>query len=120
MAVTPRIQYAAALRLYCRCLWNTGSPALAGDNVMSPGASSPCVPVAIRKDAVTRIATVSAAATSTTGVFIVTRSRYRSPRVVVKELQMAWRKNFLLCRERHRHRHLDREHRKGDDQAQRQ
>ena len=39
------------------------------------GVSSPRVPVAINSDAASRIAIVSAAVTSATGVFIVTRSR---------------------------------------------
>jgi hypothetical protein len=39
------------------------------------GACSPCVSVTIRNNAATRIATVNAAATRTTGAFIVARSR---------------------------------------------
>src|ERR1700737_2539401 len=47
----------------------------AGLSVRGRSAPSPRVPVAIRSDAASRIAAVSVAATSTTGVFIVTRSR---------------------------------------------
>jgi hypothetical protein len=48
-------------------------------------AFSPRVPVAIRKDAASRIATVSAAVTSTTGDFIVVRSRCKSSRLIVQK-----------------------------------
>ena len=43
------------------------------------GESSPRVPVAIRRDVASRIATVSVAVTRITGAFIVSRSRWRSP-----------------------------------------
>jgi hypothetical protein len=55
--------------------------------VRHPQASSPRVPVTIRSVAASRIAMVSAAVTSTTGVFIVARSRCQSPRVVALESQ---------------------------------
>ena len=42
------------------------------------------VPVAIRSDAASRMATVSVAVTSTTGVFIEARSRCSPPRVVAQ------------------------------------
>jgi hypothetical protein len=45
--------------------------------------------VAIRRDAASKIAAVSAAVTSTTG-FIVTRSRCRSPRVVAQKKNRKW------------------------------
>ena len=79
---------------------------------------SPRVPVAIRNDAVSRIAAVSAAATRAAGVFIVTRSRCRSPRWFAK-LRTA-REIIELRRNRHRQRDLGRKHREGDDQRQRQ
>src|SRR3984893_18514503 len=82
--------------------------------------SSPRVPVAISNEAASRIATVSAAVTMMTGVFILARSRRRPPRVVAQKLAMAWKKQFESGRNRHRHGDLDRKRREGDDQAQRQ
>src|SRR5260370_917632 len=77
---------------------------------------SPRVPVAIRNDAVSRIAAVSAAATRAAGVFIVTRSRCRSPRWLAK-LRTA-RGIIESRRNRHRQRDLGRKHSEGDDQTQ--
>jgi hypothetical protein len=51
---------------------------------ISGRAPSPRVPVAISNVAASKIAAVSAAVTSATGVFIVTRSRLGSSRVVAK------------------------------------
>ena len=74
-------------------------------------ASSPCAPVAIRNEATTRIPTVSVTTTMTTGAFILARLRGGPPRCVQES---------TLRRYRHRHAGLDRKHREGDDQAQRQ
>src|SRR5450759_3547335 len=63
-------------------------------SVSGQSALSPRVPVAISSDPASRIATVSVTATSTTGVFIVARSRCRSPRLVAQELRMAWKNDL--------------------------
>src|SRR5665213_3865878 len=92
----------------------------AGGDLRS-GAFSPRVPVAIKSETASRIATVSVAVTSITGAFIDPQSRCISPRLVVREWAKGSRKNdFALGRNRHRHADLDREHRESDDQAQRQ
>jgi len=57
------------------------------------GASSPRVLVTIRSDTASRIARVSAAVTRKTGVFIIARSRCRSPRVVA-QIANGLEKNF--------------------------
>jgi hypothetical protein len=124
-----------------RLPWNTGSSAFAGDEAAGCGRIrrplrsrrrqhnssrrlvcsvqlSPRVPVAIKNDAVSRIAAVSAAATRAAGVFIVTRSRCRSPRWFAK--LRTTREIIELRRNRHRQRDLGRKHCEGDDQTQRQ
>jgi hypothetical protein len=57
-------------------------------------AFSPRVPVTIKNDADSRIATVSAAVTSTRGDFIVTRSRWISSRLVAQKFRMVRRNNL--------------------------
>ena len=124
-----------------RLPWNTGSSAFAGDEaagcerirralrsrrrqhnssrrLVCSVQLSPRVPVAIKNDAVSRIAAVSAAATRAAGVFIVTRSRCRSPRWFAK--LRTTREIIELRRNRHRQRDLGRKHCEGDDQTQRQ
>ena len=59
----------------------------AGLSERSRNAFSPRVPVAIRNDAASRIATVSVAVTSTTGVFMVDRSRCGSSRLVAQNFR---------------------------------
>src|ERR1700710_2301863 len=77
---------------------------------------SPRVPVAIRNNAVSRIAAASDAVTHTTGVFICKSPSRRRP--------LFWKKLFWKKRgsdsKRHPHADLDRHHGEGDDQAQRE
>jgi hypothetical protein len=91
----------------------------AGLSETGRNALSPRVPVAIRNDAASRIAIASAVVTSTTGAFIVDRSRCGSSPCRVK-FRMARRNSSELRGNRHRYADLDRKHREGDDQAQRQ
>lgn len=82
-AFTHECQRAASHFPHC-----CGSTALrAGCAPSGHSASSPCVPVAIRSDAASRIAVASISVASTTGVFIVTRSRCPAPRVVAQNCE---------------------------------
>jgi hypothetical protein len=67
---------------------------LAGLSERSRHTFSPRVPVAIRNDAASRIATVSATVTSTTGAFIVDRSRCGSSRLAAQNFQ--WPGEIIL------------------------